>query len=100
MVHQNSPTVEVWKEKIEGNLRRAIRNRLWILGGPIQNRMCILGGPIRKPIRIRKLIRNLSKRVGKDGVFLGLAGLLLVISLKAALPALGKSRPSLLFYLD
>ena len=23
MVHQNSLTVEVWKEKIEGNLRRA-----------------------------------------------------------------------------
>ena len=24
MVHQNSPTVEFWQEKIEGNLRRAI----------------------------------------------------------------------------
>ena len=23
MVHQNSPTVEFWQEKIEGNLRRA-----------------------------------------------------------------------------
>ena len=23
MVHQNSPTVEFWREKIEGNLRRA-----------------------------------------------------------------------------
>ena len=39
-----------------------------------------------------------------DGVFLGLAGLLLGISLgkslRAALPAFGKPRPSLLFYLD
>ena len=23
MIHQNSPTVEFWQEKIEGNLRRA-----------------------------------------------------------------------------
>ena len=23
MVHQNSPTIEFWQEKIEGNLRRA-----------------------------------------------------------------------------
>ena len=51
---------------------------------------------------------NLSKRVGMDGVFLGLAELLLKISpgfalgkfLGAALPALGKLRPSLLSYLD
>ena len=57
MVHQNSPTVEFWREKIEGNMRRAITEPsmdfrrantetsvdfrkantepLWILGGPI-----------------------------------------------------------------
>ena len=35
-----------------------------------------------------------------DGVFLGLAGLLLGISLGAAMPALGKPHPSLLFYFD
>ena len=35
-----------------------------------------------------------------DGAFLGLAGLFLGISLGAALPALGKPRPSLLFYSD
>ena len=27
MVHQNSPTVEFWQEKIEGNLRRANTER-------------------------------------------------------------------------
>ena len=43
---------------------------------------------------------NLNKRVGKDRVFLGLAGPVLGKSLGAALPALGKPRPSLLFYTD
>ena len=43
---------------------------------------------------------NPSKRVGMDRVFLGLAGLLLKISLRAALTALRKLRLSLLFYLD
>ena len=51
---------------------------------------------------------NPSKRVGLDGVFLGLAGLLPGISLRlcprkslgAALPALGKPCLSLLFYFD
>ena len=64
MVHQNSPTVEFWQEKIESNLRRANTEpsvdfrkanteHLCILGGPIRNRLGILGGPIRKPIRNR-----------------------------------------------
>ena len=51
---------------------------------------------------------NPSKRGGMYGVFLGLARLLLGFpsgfdlgeSLGATLPALGKPRPSLLFYLD
>ena len=51
---------------------------------------------------------NLSKIVGKDEVFLGLAGLVLRFplssalgkSLGAALAALGKHPPSLQFYLE
>ena len=51
---------------------------------------------------------NSSKRVGKDRAFLGLAvlssgfpmGFALGKFLGAAMPALGKHNPSLLFYLD
>ena len=57
MVHQNSLTVEFWQEKIEGSLRRANTKSY------------------------KKKNVNLSKRVRKDRVFLGLAGLLLGISL-------------------
>ena len=71
MLHQNSPTVELWWEKIEENLTRPLRNRPWILGGLIQNCLCILGGPIRNHLCILGgPIRN------RLCIFEGLAGLL------------------------
>ena len=68
-----------------------IRNRLPNLGGPIRNRLCILGGPIRKPI-INK-VTIWVKRVWKDGVFLGLGGLILGISLRLRLREIPRSSP-------
>ena len=59
MVHQNSPTVEIYWEQIEWiTLSGTIRNHMYHLGGfvrnqqcllewPLQNRTCILGWPIR-----------------------------------------------------
>ena len=55
MVNRNSPTVEFWWEKIEGNLRRANTEP--------------------------SMDVNLSKRVRMDRIFLGLADLLLGICL-------------------
>ena len=97
---------ETWGGPIRNRLYilgEPIRNSLLILGRSILNHLCILGGLIWKPIRNR----NLSKRVWIGRGFLGLAGLLLGISLGlaqrkslgAALPALRKPCPSLHFYL-
>ena len=98
MVHQNSPTVKFWQEKIEASLRRA----------NTEPSVDFRKANTEPPVHFRrantetyyKYNVNLNKRVGKDRVFLGLAGLLLGISLRAALPVLGKPRPSLLLYLD
>ena len=94
-VHQNSPSMHFRRANTDSG--GPIRNRLCILGRPIRNRLCILRGPIRK----QKQNVNMSKRVGKDGVFLGLAGLILRISLglcpreiPRSLPASPRKTPS------
>ena len=117
MVHQNSPTVEFWQEKIEGNLRRANTEPSVDLRRANTEPSVDFRKANSEPSLLfrsantetyEKLNVNLRKRVGKDRVFLGLAGLLLGISLglrrweipQTALPALGKPRSFLLFYLD
>ena len=109
MVHQNSSTVEFLQEKIEGNLRRAnTEPSLDFRRANTEPSVDLRKANTEPSVDLRKANTepsvnfrrantetywkknvNLSKRVRKDRVFLGLAGLLL-----------GKPRPSLLFYLD
>ena len=93
MVHQNSPTVEFWQEKIEGNLRRA----------NTEPSVDFRRANTEPSVDFRKANTELSVhfRRANTGCSLGIpSGFALGKSLGAALPALGKPHPSLLFYLD
>ena len=90
MVHQNSPTVEFWHEKIEGNLRRANPEpSVDFRRANTEPSVDFRKANAEPSVHFRRAntetfftqIYILFLRVGKDGVFLGLAGLLLGISL-------------------
>ena len=128
MVHQNSPTVEFWQEKIKGHLRRAntvpsVNFRRANTEPSVNFRRANTEPSVdfmkvntEPSVHFRrantetywKWNENLSKRVGKDRVFLRLAGLLLGISLGLRPREIPQSSPSsprttpsfLLFYLD
>ena len=95
MIHQNSPTLEFWQENIEGNLRRATTEpSVDFRRANTEPSVDFRKANTEPSVHFRRANRetylksnlNLIKRVRKDRVFLGLAGLLL-----------GKPRPSLLF---
>ena len=88
---QNSPSVEFLWEKIEGNLRRAHTEPfMHFRRANREPSMDFRKVNMEPSMHFRrantetywKYNVNLSKRVGKDGVFLGLAELLLRISLR------------------
>ena len=79
MLHQNSPTVEFQQEMIEGKLRRA--NTEPSVDFRKANTEPSVHFRRANAETYQKQNVNLSKRVGKDRVFLGLAWLLLRISL-------------------
>ena len=90
MVHQNSPTVELCWEKIERSLRRANTESSMNFKRANMEPSVDFRKANMKPAlyfwranmeTYQKYNVNLSKRVGKDGVFLGLAVLLLGIFL-------------------
>ena len=92
MVDQNLPTVELWREKMEVKRRKA----------KTEPSMNFLRANTEPPVHFRRANTetyyknnvNLSKRVGKDRVFLGLAGLLLRISFGLCPREIPRSRPA------
>ena len=104
MVHQNSPTVEFWWDNIQGNLRRPNTEPSM----DFRRANTELSQDFRKAnmepsVHFRRANTenywkqnvNLSKRVRKDGVFLGLAGLLLGISLRLCPWEIPRSSPAI-----
>ena len=103
MVHQNSPTVEIQQEKVKGNLRRAntepsVDFRRANTGPSVDFRKANTEPSVHfrranTETHDKKNV-NLNKRVGKDRVFLRLAGLLLGISLGLRPREIPRSRPA------
>ena len=101
IVHQNSPTVEFLQEKIEGNLRRAntelsVDFRRANTEPSVDFRKANMDPSVnfRRANTETYCNVNLSKRVGKDRVFLGLAGLLLRISIGLRPREIPRSSPA------
>ena len=103
MVHQNSPTVEFLQEKIEGNLTRAnTEPSVDFRRANTEPSVDFRKTNTEPSVNFRSANRetywkwnvNLSKRVGKDRVFLGLAWLLLGISLGLRLWEIPRSSPA------
>ena len=103
VVHQNSPTMEFLQEKIEGNLRRAnTEPSVDFRRANTEPSVDFRKANTEPSVDFRrantetywKQSVNLSNRVGKDRVFLELAGLLLGISLRLCPWEIPRSSPA------
>ena len=103
MVRQNSTTVEFWWEKIKGNLRRAnTKPSLDFRRANMELCQVLRKAHTEPSVHFRRANTetqwkwnvNLSKRVRKHSVFLGLAELLLGISLGLCPREIPQSSPA------